>query len=83
MAAINIPEIVGLLVDAHTDTWNIEAKEARNRLPETLDETLSAFANMPEGGTIVLGVAEVDGEMKVTGVSNPRNLMAGLASKAR
>ena len=83
MAAINIPEIVGLLIDAHTDTWNIEAKEARHGLPDTLNETLSAFANMPEGGTIVLGVAEVDGEMKVTGVGNPRDLMAGLASKAR
>ncbi|WP_053413403.1 RNA-binding domain-containing protein [Corynebacterium lactis] len=83
MNSIDISALVRTLVESETDTWNIEAKSAYGGLPESIDETLSAFANMPEGGTIVLGVSETNGAMDISGVQNPRELMAGIATKAR
>ncbi|WIM67638.1 ATP-binding protein [Corynebacterium breve] len=79
----DIPELVELLIEARTDTWNVEAKDARRGLPDTTDETLSAFANMPEGGIIVFGLAEVDGEFQLVGVSDAKVIAAGVAAKAR
>lgn len=83
MHSIDIPELVNTLIDTGTDTWNIEAKDARGGLPNTIDETLCAFANMPEGGIIVLGVFETPEGMDITGVHNPAELIQGLANKAR
>ncbi|QMV86080.1 putative DNA binding domain-containing protein [Corynebacterium hindlerae] len=83
MNSIDVAALVNALIESETDTWNIEAKAASKGLPGSIDETLSAFANMPEGGTIVLGVSEINGIVGVTGVSNPKELMAALATKAR
>ncbi|WP_322613197.1 RNA-binding domain-containing protein [Dermacoccus abyssi] len=63
------------------DSASIEVKRAEHGLPESLAETSCAFANMPEGGTIVLGVD--DPAFEIFGVSNPAELEAGLVSKAR
>ncbi|STC69309.1 helix-turn-helix domain-containing protein [Corynebacterium pilosum] len=82
MHSIDIPELVNTLIDTGTNTWDIEAKDARGGLPNTIDETLCAFANMPEGGTIVLGMSETPEGMGITGVHNPAELIQGLASKA-
>lgn len=43
-----------------TDTQDIEVKESVLRLPASMAETVSAFANGP-GGTIILGVSEKNG----------------------
>lgn len=83
MNSIDIPGLVAALLESGTDRWNIEAKSARGGLPNTLDETLSAFANMPEGGTILLGVSETPQGIEVTGVNNPAACAQGLAGKAR
>lgn len=64
------------------DTTSIEVKRASGGLPD-LGSTICAFANMPDGGTVVLGVDEADGAFVVTGVSDPAALEAGLASTAR
>lgn len=40
------------------DSTEIEVKAARGGLPQNLGQTLSAFANMPDGGTLILGVDE-------------------------
>ena len=57
-------------------------KRAGGGLPDTLGKTLCAFANMPEGGTILLGIDERSG-FQVTGVDKPADLEAGLVSLAR
>ena len=41
------------------------------------------LANMPDGGTLILGVAENDGVFDVTGVWDPKAAQSALASKAR
>lgn len=83
MNIIDVSEQISFLREIGGDTWNIEAKRASDGYPETLDETLSAFANMPEGGLILLGVSELDGRVEVTGVNDPAALMGTLGQKAR
>ena len=64
------------------DTTNVEVKRAAGGVPQ-LAETLCAFANMPEGGTIILGVDEARGSFNVTGVADVALLEAGVAAQAR
>ncbi|XJN90579.1 ATP-binding protein [Micrococcus luteus] len=64
------------------DTTNVEVKRAAGGVPQ-LAETLCAFANMPEGGTIILGVDEARGAFNVTGVVDVALLEAGVAAQAR
>lgn len=63
------------------DSASVEVKRAEHGLPESLAETSCAFANMPEGGTIILGVD--DPSFEVIGVRNAAELEAGLVSQAR
>ncbi|APT91720.1 hypothetical protein CPHO_00910 [Corynebacterium phocae] len=60
------------------DTTLIECKRAKSEMPETLGPSLSAFANMPEGGTILLGVDEAAGFV-ISGVDNPAAMEKRLA----
>lgn len=53
----------------HGDTTTIEVKRASSGIPSNLANTLCAFANMPEGGTIILGVDERS-NFTITGVNN-------------
>lgn len=46
-------------------------------------ETLCAFANMPDDGTVILGVDEAHGQFAVVGVTNIGAIEAGLAAQAR
>jgi ATP-dependent DNA helicase RecG len=48
-------------------------------LPRRLWETISAFSNTPQGGTLILGISE-ETNFAVTGVSNPAKLHQDLAS---
>ncbi|RSZ61429.1 hypothetical protein EAH68_13245 [Corynebacterium hylobatis] len=73
---IDVVEQIRFLQEMGGDTWNIEAKSAAQGYPDTVDETLSAFANMPEGGLLLLGVSEGNGIVEVTGVRKPAELMA-------
>ncbi|MBM9466611.1 ATP-binding protein [Nakamurella leprariae] len=61
---------------------SIEAKTASTTLPTSVLETLSAFANSPGGGTLVLGVDQGAG-FAVTGVGDVAKLQHDLASQAR
>ncbi|WP_410611839.1 ATP-binding protein [Amycolatopsis sp. lyj-109] len=60
----------------------IEAKRSADKLPASAVETLSAFANTPGGGTLLLGIDEADG-FAVAGVADPGKMQADLAAMAR
>lgn len=64
------------------DTTSIEVKRATGGLPK-MAETLCAFANMPNGGTVILGVDEAAGAFDVVGVSDSTTLAQGLTDMAR
>lgn len=51
------------------DTTTIEVKKAKDGLPKDISRTLCAFANMPDGGTIILGVNEKD-NFSITGIDD-------------
>jgi ATP-dependent DNA helicase RecG len=60
----------------------IEVKSAVGGLPDSITETLSALANLPGGGLLILGLDESTGFQPV-GLKDAVGLAAGLASKAR
>lgn len=64
------------------DTASIEVKKAHGGMPTHLGETLCAFANMPSGGTIILGVDEKAG-FTITGVPQVAQLEAAITSHNR
>jgi ATP-dependent DNA helicase RecG len=61
------------------ETPSVEAKRARTELPKRIWETLSAFANSPGGGTLLLGVDENAG-FAAAGVDDPAKLQADLGA---
>ena len=72
-------ELIGALRAFEGDTSGIEAKRAATRLPERLWETLSAFANTPGGGVVILGLDEASGFAPV-GVVDPDKAQKDMAS---
>jgi ATP-dependent DNA helicase RecG len=62
-----------------TDHQHVEAKRARAEVPKRLWETISAFANTPGGGLIILGLDEENG-FAATGVKDPKKVQGDLAS---
>lgn len=63
------------------DFEDVEVKLGAGGVPD-LGRTLSAFGNMPNGGTIVIGLDESSGFSPV-GVANPGLTEQGIASTAR
>ncbi len=63
------------------DCLEIEAKTFSEYSRSALGPTLSAFANLPGGGTILLGVSE--DPVSVVGVQDPHKLQQTLISQAR
>ncbi len=63
------------------DCLEIEAKTFSEYSRAALGPTLSAFANLPGGGTILLGVGE--DPVSVIGVQQPHELQQALVSQAR
>ncbi|MBL7492545.1 putative DNA binding domain-containing protein [Frankia sp. AgB1.9] len=64
------------------DSTEVEVKSAAGGLPSSLTSTLSALANQPGGGTIILGLDEKTG-FRAVGLSDVQTLKQGLAAKAR
>jgi ATP-dependent DNA helicase RecG len=77
-----LADIVADLRESGGDGTNIEVKAAAGGLPESLTSTLSALANHPGGGLIILGLDERNGFRPVR-LPDPQMLKQGLAKKAR
>ena len=77
----DLARLVAALRERCGDTAAVEVKAAAGGTPR-LVETLCAFANMPDGGTIVLGLDERR-EFKPVGLEGIAELEAGIASQAR
>lgn len=77
-----VQNLIDFLKAFGAEDTGLEAKRSADRLPSSLIETLSAFANTPGGGVLLLGVDEAAGYM-VSGVSNASKIQHDLASAAR
>ena len=51
-------ELIGAVRHGEFEDETLEVKRAQRGLPQHLYETLSAFANRPEGGMVILGLDE-------------------------
>jgi ATP-dependent DNA helicase RecG len=76
-----LPAIVAGLRLARTDTHSVEVKASVGRLPKSMPETLSAFAN-GSGGLVILGLDEANGFVPAKGfrASSMRDALAGACS---
>lgn len=79
---IDIQRLVSVLRAEGGDLPAVEVKSAAGGLPESLLQTLCAFANRPGGGTILLGLDEASGFTTVP-LPDRREMKAALASRAR
>ena len=79
---MELNELIRTLRAQGSDTTTVEAKTASGGLPTSLTPTLSAFANMPGGGLVVLGLDETS-DFRATGVPDAGGVAAALASRAR
>jgi ATP-dependent DNA helicase RecG len=79
---VDLAAVIEKLRKGGSDTTNVEAKAAAGGMPESIHSTMSALANLPGGGLILLGIDESSGFASVR-LPNPAKLMAGVASLAR
>lgn len=77
----SLQELIAVLRRRLGDTADVEVKSAAGGCP-ALGETLCAFANMPDGGTIILGLDESTGFTPV-GLTDIAGLEQGVAGQAR
>ncbi|WP_239309951.1 MULTISPECIES: ATP-binding protein [unclassified Frankia] len=78
----DVGQIIETLRAAGGDSTNVEVKSAEGGLPDSLAPTLSALANQPGGGTILLGLDERN-DFRPVRLPDPQKLKQGLADKAR
>lgn len=77
-----IQVLLGMLRVHRGDTTSVEVKRAAGGVPETAASTICAFANMPEGGVLLLGIDEAT-DFTVVGVTDPARMEAGVVNQAR
>ena len=76
-----LQDLIADLRDRNGDSTDVEVKAAAGGCPN-LGETLCAFANMPDGGTLILGLDESAGFVPV-GLTDIAGLEQSVASQAR
>ncbi len=74
-------ELIEAVQSMRFEGSEIEVKTAHRGLPSRLYETLSAFANRPGGGVVILGLDESRGFAAV-GVGDPQQRLAVLGDQA-
>lgn len=77
----DLQDVIVRLREHGGDTTEIEVKLGVGGCPE-LGPTLCAFGNMPNGGTIIVGLDEGE-NFAVVGLRDPATIEAGIASQAR
>ncbi|MHA3723665.1 ATP-binding protein [Leucobacter sp. HY1910] len=77
-----ILELLDTLRVHRGDTTSVEVKRAAGGVPEAAASTICAFANMPEGGVMLLGIDEAS-NFTVVGVADPAAMEAGIVNQAR
>ncbi len=75
-------ELADALRKFGTEATGIEAKAAEGGLPKSVRETLSAFSNSPNGGSLILGLDEAD-NFRAVGLSDARKLQSDLVAMCR
>jgi len=65
-----------------SDNQFYEAKAATGGMPQSIRETMSAFANTPGGGVIIFGIDEAS-DFSIVGVYDAKKCQQSLASIAR
>ncbi len=78
----DVSELLAVLRSEGGDSAAVEAKRARDGWPVSVGPTLSAFANTPGGGLLILGVDEVEG-FSVSGVYDAARCREALGSFTR
>ena len=79
---VDLEAVVRELRRSGSDTTRIEVKRAAGGFPESLTSTLSALANLPGGGVVILGLDEETGFSPVV-LPDPAALINGLVNRAR
>lgn len=74
-------ELIQVIQKGEFEDARLEIKRAQKGLPQHLYETMSAFANQPEGGVIVLGMDETQ-QFTLTGVDNVQSVLSSLTDLA-
>jgi ATP-dependent DNA helicase RecG len=77
-----LSEIIGQMRRIGNDFTTVEAKSAAGGMPQSILPTMSAFANLPGGGLLILGLDEAEGFAAV-GLKDAATLAAGVSSAAR
>lgn len=72
-------ELIEELKLGKVETQKLECKEARNSIPRSLLETLSAFSNTHGGGIVLLGVGDAP-TFPILGVENIDRLQTAIAN---
>ncbi|NLT53031.1 MAG: transcriptional regulator [Actinomycetales bacterium] len=77
-----VEDLVRTLRASGGDCTEVEVKAAAGGLPASLTASLSALANLPGGGTIILGLDERT-DFRPVHLTDPQSLKQGLATIAR
>lgn len=78
----DLSELIASLRATGGDVTAVEVKSGAGGLPASLTETMSALANLPGGGTVILGLDEQTGFRPVP-LADRQVLKQGMAMKAR
>jgi len=81
MNKIDAVELIEAVRKDEFEDAEIEVKRAQRGLPQRLFEPLSAFANQPGGGIILLGIDESQ-EFRLTGVEAMQTVLSELTDLA-